>query len=74
MEVAVNWNQAALELLLKGDQAGLTKLAQLAHQTFSPEHQPCPECNHPGPHMDNGGRAGKDLALLCSKCGNQWDA
>lgn len=61
----------ALELLLKGDQTGLTRLAEQASDIAS-NKVPCPECGDKGPHEDNG-EMGAGKTLCCRKCGNHFD-
>lgn len=62
-----NTMRQAVEMLLDGDQAGLTRLASRLSDAIRNRFA-CPECGHAGPHDDNG-RSGEDFALCCSGCG-----
>lgn len=59
----------ALELLLKGDQKGLKKLAKAVKNGPS-----CPECGACGPHDDNGATRASELSYCCQACGSHFDA
>jgi hypothetical protein len=57
----------ALDLLLKGDQRGLTRMAQVCKDRLENRVE-CPECGDMGPHEDNGA-SGSMLCYRCTKCG-----
>jgi DNA-directed RNA polymerase subunit RPC12/RpoP len=65
-------DQMAVDLLLAGDQAGLTRLA--AELKARGENLvTCPECGDRGPHEDNG-ESGFQLMYCCRACGRHFDA
>jgi len=49
------------------------RLADLSARVTVAVAMPCPFCGKKGPHEDNG-QTGRDLAYLCTDCGEQWDA
>lgn len=60
-------DSVALELLLKGDDAGLKALAAKATRWVE-----CPECGDAGNKEHNGSTT--DPTHLCTACGYQFDA
>jgi len=65
-------DQMAVDLLLAGDQAGLTRLA--AELKARGENRvTCPDCGDRGPHEDNG-ESGFQLMYCCRACGRHFDA
>lgn len=66
-------NEYAIDLMLKGDQKGLQRLAAQVRNLHE-NILTCPECGSRGPHQDNGASRAYDLTYLCEGCGTQWDA
>jgi transposase-like protein len=56
-----------------GERDTAAKLAALALQVLQLAAQPCPGCEKPGPHEENG-QEGRERAFLCTDCGEQWEA
>lgn len=65
-------DQMAVDLLLVGDQAGLSKLAGEL-KNVNEGRLECPDCGDIGPHEDNG-ETGSRLAFCCRACGMHFDA
>ena len=65
-------DQMAVELLLAGDQAGLTRLAERL-SAAAQNRVTCPDCGDRGPHDDNG-ETGFQLMYCCRACGRHFDA
>ncbi len=61
----------AVDLLLAGDQRGLTRLATKAGKALRNEVE-CTECGDEGPHQDNG-ETGIHLAYCCRKCHTHFE-
>lgn len=51
---------------------GAAQLGALALQVLQLAAPPCPGCGKAGPHEDNG-QEGRERALLCTDCGEQWE-
>lgn len=66
------FDEIAVDLLLAGNQRGLTRLAKQAKRQLNNEVT-CPECGDNGPHDDNGA-IGAHLAYCCRGCGCHFDA
>lgn len=71
MMKTISADEAALALLLRGDDAGLQRLAARV-RAATEGREPCPDCGDEGPHDDNGAR-GADRALACSACGMHFE-
>jgi len=63
--------EMAIRMLLDGDQAGLTRLANRLSDIIHNRVE-CPYCGSHGPHDDNGA-TGEDFALLCDSCHEIWE-
>lgn len=66
------FDNLALAALLRGDKQEIERLSKLAEAQLS--GGACPECDNPGPHMDNGARRVSERSFCCEKCGTHWDA
>lgn len=55
-------------MLLDGDQAGLTRQADHLSDVIH-NRATCPECDHRGPHQDNGASDPDEFELCCEGCG-----
>lgn len=64
-------DELALQMLLAGDEAGVSKLARALSDLIN-NRVACPACDDRGPHEDNGA-TGADLALACRACGEVWE-
>lgn len=60
----------ALDLILAGDEAGLSRLVARVRAELNNEIE-CPACGDAGPHEDNGA-IGFDFTLACRACHEQW--
>lgn len=59
----------ALDMLLRGDRAGLARLAKRVRDAAENRVE-CPDCGDAGPHDDNGLSTGHyDFTMCCRACG-----
>lgn len=64
-------DEMTLRALLAGNERRVAYLKKVSERQRT--GGPCPQCNHPGPHDDNG-ETGRDRSYCCTVCGEQWDA
>ncbi len=67
MRTRPTYDAQAVDLLLAGDQAGLTALAAKARRRLE-DRATCPDCGEDGPHESNGSET-----LCCAACGCHFE-
>jgi predicted RNA-binding Zn-ribbon protein involved in translation (DUF1610 family) len=70
MAKVMTFDEAFVDLLVRGDEAGIQKLNKLSQGSKA---QKCPDCGGTD-IMDNGEKQVRYLTFACKDCGQQWDA
>jgi transcription elongation factor Elf1 len=67
----LDYDAIAARLLLNGSMANLMRLAAHAKANIDRTF-PCPDCDHEGPHDDNGDT--RETLFCCAGCGLHFEA